>query len=233
MVIAGALLAFEGLRELFMLVPPRLREAASHAEEVLAEAREEVARGEGLRMLVRHALVGLLVVGLHRRRDLLHAQPRGAARDARLHGRLQRRPRAVRPPARRGRLPRRPQLDVGRRVRRLDVPEPGAGLRLAPRPRHPGAAVRRALRNAHRRPRQDRPRRTRRRRAAKFEKADRQGGRRRGDAHPRPAHRAAHRPARRLPLPRLLRARGRAARRRCSRACGTSSSRTRARCSSS
>ena len=64
MVIAGALLAFEGLRELFMLVPPRLREAASHAEEVLAEARKEVAHGEGLRVLVRHALVGLLAVGL-------------------------------------------------------------------------------------------------------------------------------------------------------------------------
>jgi len=64
MVVAGALLAFEGLRELFMLVPPRLREAASHAEEVLAEARKEVAQGEGLRLLVRHALVGLLAVGL-------------------------------------------------------------------------------------------------------------------------------------------------------------------------
>ena len=36
-----------------------------------------------------------------------------------------------------------------------------------------------------------------------------------------------------VPLPRLLRARGRAARRRCSKACGTSSSRTRARSSSS
>ena len=41
MVIAGALLAFEGLRELFMLVPPRLQEAAQHAEEALAEAREK------------------------------------------------------------------------------------------------------------------------------------------------------------------------------------------------
>ena len=37
----------------------------------------------------------------------------------------------------------------------------------------------------------------------------RQGGRGRGDAHPRPPHRAADRPPRRLPLPRLLRARGR------------------------
>jgi hypothetical protein len=64
MVIAGALLAFEGLRELFMLVPPRLREAASHAEEVPGEARGEVARGEGLRTLARHGLVGLLAVGL-------------------------------------------------------------------------------------------------------------------------------------------------------------------------
>ena len=64
MVIAGALLAFEGLRELFMLVPPRLQEAASQAEEALAEAREKVEHGEGVRMLVRHAVVGLLVVGL-------------------------------------------------------------------------------------------------------------------------------------------------------------------------
>jgi hypothetical protein len=64
MVIAGALLAFEGLRELFMLVPPRLREAASQAGENLAEAREKVERGEGVRMLVRHAIVGLLAVVL-------------------------------------------------------------------------------------------------------------------------------------------------------------------------
>jgi len=64
MVIAGALLAFEGLRELFMLVPPRFREAASQAEQALAEARERVEHGEGVRMLVRHALVGLLAVGL-------------------------------------------------------------------------------------------------------------------------------------------------------------------------
>jgi hypothetical protein len=64
MVIAGALLAFEGLRELFMLVPPRLQQAANQAEEALGEAREKVERGEGARMLVRHAVVGLLVVGL-------------------------------------------------------------------------------------------------------------------------------------------------------------------------
>ena len=64
MVIAGALLAFEGLRELFMLVPPRLQEAASHAGETLGGAQEGVERGEGVRMLVRHALVGLVAVGL-------------------------------------------------------------------------------------------------------------------------------------------------------------------------
>ena len=64
MVIAGALLAFEGLRELFMLVPPRLRDAQGRAEGALAEARDEVAHGEGLRMLARHVLVGLLAVGL-------------------------------------------------------------------------------------------------------------------------------------------------------------------------
>jgi len=64
MVIAGALLAFEGLRELFMLVPPRLREAANPAEEALGEAREKVEHGEGARVLARHAVVGLLAVGL-------------------------------------------------------------------------------------------------------------------------------------------------------------------------
>jgi hypothetical protein len=64
MVIAGALLAFEGLRELFMLVPPRLQEAARQAEEALAEAREKVDDWEGARTLVRHAVVGLLAVGL-------------------------------------------------------------------------------------------------------------------------------------------------------------------------
>jgi len=41
MVIAGALLAFEGLRELFLLVPPRVHAAARQAEEALAEAREK------------------------------------------------------------------------------------------------------------------------------------------------------------------------------------------------
>ena len=45
--VAGALLAFEGLRELFMLVPPRLQEAAQQAEEALAEAREEGAAAGG------------------------------------------------------------------------------------------------------------------------------------------------------------------------------------------
>ena len=63
-VIAGALLAYEGLRQLFLLVPPRLREAASRVEGALAESREEVAHGEGLRTLVRQLLVGLLAVGL-------------------------------------------------------------------------------------------------------------------------------------------------------------------------
>jgi hypothetical protein len=64
MVVAGALLAFEGLRELFRLVPPRLQEAASQAEEALAETRERVERGEGVRLIVRHALVALLALGL-------------------------------------------------------------------------------------------------------------------------------------------------------------------------
>ena len=37
-VVAGALVAFEGLRELFMIVPPRIQEAAREAEAALAEA---------------------------------------------------------------------------------------------------------------------------------------------------------------------------------------------------
>jgi hypothetical protein len=61
-VVAGALLAFEGLRELFLLVPPRLKEAADQAEAALAGARDEVARGQGARALARAAVVGLLVV---------------------------------------------------------------------------------------------------------------------------------------------------------------------------
>ena len=39
-VVAGALLAFEGLRELFMLVPPRLRRLARHAEKALDVSRK-------------------------------------------------------------------------------------------------------------------------------------------------------------------------------------------------
>ena len=63
-VIAGALLAFEGLRELFMLVPPRLQEAAQHAEEALAEARKRTSGWEGARTWLHYALVGLLALGL-------------------------------------------------------------------------------------------------------------------------------------------------------------------------
>jgi len=61
MVIAGALVAFEGLRELFMLVPPR---HPRRAEETVAEAREKAGARNGARTIVRHVLVGLLVVGL-------------------------------------------------------------------------------------------------------------------------------------------------------------------------
>ena len=64
MVIAGALLAFEGLRELFMLVPPRLQEAASRRRGGPRRGARGGGAWEGLRMLVRHVLVGLLVVGL-------------------------------------------------------------------------------------------------------------------------------------------------------------------------
>jgi len=64
MVIAGALLAFEGLRELFLLVPPRVQAAARQAEEALAEARGKRGGWEGARTLVHHALVGVLVLGI-------------------------------------------------------------------------------------------------------------------------------------------------------------------------
>jgi len=64
MVIAGALLAFEGLRELFMLVPPRIQEAARQAEETLAEARDKVDDWQGARTFARHAAVGVLAVAL-------------------------------------------------------------------------------------------------------------------------------------------------------------------------
>jgi preprotein translocase subunit Sss1 len=58
-VVAGALLAFEGLRELFLLVPPRLHEVARQAE----EAREKAGVSEGARTWLHYALVGFLVLG--------------------------------------------------------------------------------------------------------------------------------------------------------------------------
>jgi hypothetical protein len=64
MVIAGALLAFEGLRELFMLVPPRVQQAARRAEQALEEAGEQVGQLTGARMWLRYVLVGALALGL-------------------------------------------------------------------------------------------------------------------------------------------------------------------------
>jgi hypothetical protein len=61
-VLAGALVAFEGLRELFMVVPPRVHEATERAEAVLAEATES--HGLVLRTVLHHALVGVLAVAL-------------------------------------------------------------------------------------------------------------------------------------------------------------------------
>ncbi len=58
-VIAGALLAFEGLRELFVLLPPRLQEAARQADEAGG-----MPKWENVRVLVHYAVVGLIVVGL-------------------------------------------------------------------------------------------------------------------------------------------------------------------------
>jgi hypothetical protein len=61
-VVAGALVAFEGLRELFMIVPPRVQAAARQAETVLAEAQED--HGTWLRTMLHHALVGVLALAL-------------------------------------------------------------------------------------------------------------------------------------------------------------------------
>jgi hypothetical protein len=61
-VVAGALLAFEGLRELFMIVPPRIQEAARQAEAAVAEAH--AGHSGLLRTLLHHVLVGLLAIAL-------------------------------------------------------------------------------------------------------------------------------------------------------------------------
>ncbi len=60
MVIAGALLAFEGLRELFVLLPPRLQEAARQAE----QPGGALPKWENVRVLVHYAAVGLIVAAL-------------------------------------------------------------------------------------------------------------------------------------------------------------------------
>jgi len=60
MVIAGALLAFEGLRELFVLLPPRIQEVARQIDETSGG----MPKWENVRTLVHYAIVGLIVVGL-------------------------------------------------------------------------------------------------------------------------------------------------------------------------
>jgi hypothetical protein len=60
MVVAGSLLAFEGVRELFVLLPPRLQEAARQME----EAHGGTPKWENVRILFHFAAVGLVVVGL-------------------------------------------------------------------------------------------------------------------------------------------------------------------------
>ncbi len=62
-VIAGALLAFEGLRELFRLVPPRLQEAARLAAEGRADA-DDVRGHSGAHVWIRAGLVGLTALAL-------------------------------------------------------------------------------------------------------------------------------------------------------------------------
>ena len=64
MVLAGALLAFEGLRELFLLVPPRVQRAARQAEAALDEARDRIEDWQGARTLGRYGVVGAIALGL-------------------------------------------------------------------------------------------------------------------------------------------------------------------------
>lgn len=61
-VVAGALVAFEGLRELFVIVPPRIRHAVDEAQAAFADTRE--AHGPVLATVLHHALVGVLAVAL-------------------------------------------------------------------------------------------------------------------------------------------------------------------------
>ena len=64
MVIAGALLAFEGLRELFMLVPPRVQRVARQAEAAVDAARDQIDDWQGARTFGRYGLVGAIALGL-------------------------------------------------------------------------------------------------------------------------------------------------------------------------
>jgi hypothetical protein len=73
-VVAGGILAFEGLRELFLLVPPRLRVPADRAEGTPAET-EAAAELQGARTWLRAGLVGLVVVVLIAAAILLMKSP--------------------------------------------------------------------------------------------------------------------------------------------------------------
>jgi hypothetical protein len=59
-ILAFGLVAFEGLRELFMLLPPRIQPAADGAEAALAEG--PAGRGGFTRTLVHHVAVGVLAL---------------------------------------------------------------------------------------------------------------------------------------------------------------------------
>jgi hypothetical protein len=61
-VLAGALLAFEGLRELFILVPPRIQAAAQKGGDAPVEAREGAEGLRGARTWLRAIAVGLLTL---------------------------------------------------------------------------------------------------------------------------------------------------------------------------
>ena len=225
-VVAGALLAFEGLRELFMVVPPRIQEAARQAEAALAEAQRSTASGSAPSL--HHVLVGLLALALIggaifflRSPEALPAAPAltdACNGDASLCDR------------------RLDEVVFPRRHNSMSSAELGwmfpnqelASVSLLDR------GIRALLFDVHygvprRRPGPDRDR-GRGASRAKFEKVLGKEARRRRDADPRRIEGAADGTARALPVPRLLRARRDTARRGCSRACASSWSRTRARC---
>ena len=145
---------------------------------------------------------------------LVHQWWRGAASGG-VRRSLQRLEDAVRSAARHRHVRRRPQRNVGGRLSRLDVPQPGGGDGRAVTARHPRAALRRAQWRPGRRAREDGHRR-RGQDARDARGGARGGGRGGGHADPRPPGGSPRGADAAVPVPRILRdwrapARGRAA----------------------